>query len=279
MDQDRRKLNEVLARYDLEPSLTDVWVEGLFDREVLTHCFRTNGQEQQIFYEIDTVEIPEETVRFHGLTNGNKQRVIVLSRLLSELNPDMRCRCLVDRDLDEWSGSLEQNAVLLWTAHSSIELYFYSEPSLQELLVVAARARFADWPEFLNSLTSLLQDLFAMRLADRELSWAMEWLAPYKLLDNDERSIKFDSNEYIDRLLSKNGKLSKKQEFETCYRTWRGALVGDPRNSIKGHDMVGMLSWSVKAFKGLKELASDAAVERIFVLAAPRIPALLEILA
>lgn len=275
---DRRTIDELRARYDLEPALRDVYVEGVFDKEVLTLCFRSIGELQRIVYEIEGIEIAEELVKSHGLTDGNKQRVITLARELAIGRENPAYRCLVDKDLDHWFGPLEQVPGLVWTEHSSIELYFYNDRLLQDLLLTAARARIENWDVFIDSITKILRDLFAMRLADRELKWSMKWLPLEKHLSIRGGSVVFSSSEYMRRLLMKNGFNSKGAQFSSSFSKWQIKLSGDPRGYIRGHDFIDLLAWSIRAFRGIRELASSVAIERIFLLSAPAASGLLELL-
>lgn len=275
---ERRTLDELRARYDLEPTLQDVYVEGSFDREVISRCLQANGQTGRIVYEIDSVEVPPAILRREGLTDGNKQRLIALARALDSFGREIGCRCLVDRDLDQWFGPLEVRRTLVWTEHCSIELYFFADELLKEMLLIAAKAQIENWPSFISSMTSALLDLFSMRLADRELEWSMEWLPLRKHLASGASDIKFDPDEYIVRLLMKNGRAGSREDFRAARARWRSALSGDPRKSIRGHDLVEILCWAIRAFRGLREMASQVAVERIFLLAAPRASGLSELL-
>jgi hypothetical protein len=274
---ERRTFGEILARYDLEPSLRDVFVEGCFDREVLSRCFQNRGQVERIVYEIDSVEIPVAHLLEEGLTNGNKQRLIALARLLASNEQEVECRCLVDKDLDHWFEPFETNRNLVWTDHCSIELYFFTDELLKDLLLVAAKAQIHNWQLFLDSMTKVLLDLYSMRLADHELAWSMAWLPVHKHLSVNGDSIVLDSDEYIFRLLLKNGRSKSEAEFSSSLNRWSSVIAGDPRKAIRGHDLIEILCWSIRAFRGLKELTSIVAVERIFLLGAPKISGLVEL--
>ncbi|MFP5275604.1 MAG: hypothetical protein ACLGPM_00695 [Acidobacteriota bacterium] len=274
---ERRTLDELVARYDLEPELGDVYVEGMFDKDVLTRCFHDFGQMDRIVYEIDTVEIPMATLVREGLDEGNKQRVIALARILQRIEREIACRCLVDRDLDHWFGPLETTRTLVWTEHCSIELYFFTDAVLQELLIVAARAQIQDWRKFICSMTNALLDLYAMRLADRELGWSMQWLSTHKQLKAGPDQIEFNKEEYVRRLLLKNGRSKRAADFSATLAKRRSSLICDPRRAIRGHDLTDVLSWTIRAFKGLREIESVVAIERIFLLAVPRAPELIDL--
>ena len=115
IDIDRRTIAELFARYELEPELADVFVEGTFDREILVQSLN-EVQSGYTFYEIDVIDIPQDILKKHRLSCGNKQRVIALARELSTLPDNVQYQCLVDKDLDHWFGSLE--ACLLYTSPS-----------------------------------------------------------------------------------------------------------------------------------------------------------------
>lgn len=274
----RRTINELLARYELEPELNDIFVEGKFDQEVFSNYFRGSKQLNRMVYEIDSVEVPAEFLLKHGLTEGNKQRVIALSRELAKLPPESLCHCLVDRDLDHWFGPLESTDRLTWTEFCSIELHFFSDEILHDVLITTAKAKIIDWEKYTKSLIEALRNLYALRLADRELDWSLEWLPIDKYLSHQNSQIDLDLKNYIARLLQKNGKVKASKQFINSISVWQGKLSGDPRNYIRGHDFVELLAWTVNKFRGLKEFSKSLTIERLFVLLAPKVPGLVSAL-
>lgn len=275
----RRSIDELRTRYELEPAIRDVYVEGDFDCDVLSRRLSDRQESLDVVvYPIDTVEIPSGILRGYGLTTGNRQEVIALARELADLPEVSSFRCIVDRDLDHWLGALEQTARLIWTRYCALELYLFSEEALNEMLIVAARSRIADFAQFIGSLVEVLRRLYAIRLADRELGWAMEWLDSTKHLSARDSQIVFNEPEYSRRLLLKNGRFDRRDDFETRKDAWLTKLVGDPRNYIRGHDLITLLAWAIRAFRGHKELANERFVERLFVLGADRSTELLELI-
>lgn len=266
----RRTINELLVRYELEPELQDIFVEGQFDQDVLTSYFRATKQVNRIVYEIDSVEVPVELLIKHGLTAGNKQRVIALSRELSGLPAECSYRCLVDKDLDHWYGPLESTARLVWTEYCSIELNFFSDEILHDVLINAAKTKITIWEEYTASMTSTLCGLYALRLADRQLGWNLKWLSIDRCLSHEKSRVDFDFPDYVDRLLKNNRKSHSKQQFETSVDQWMKKLVGDHRDFIRGHDLFELLAWTVSKFRGIKEFSSPVAIQRLFVLLAPK---------
>jgi hypothetical protein len=273
-----RTLEELVARHELEPTIKDIYVEGSFDQEVLSRCIEKTGKTRAVVYRIDSVEIPSETLRYYGLTAGNKQRVIVLAKTLASIKHDCSYRCIVDKDLDHWLGVVEEIPRLIWTKYCALELYFFTTNLLRDILIVTAKARIIDFDKAISSLVEILRSIYALRLADRELGWAMDWLRIDDHLHARASSIEFAEAEYVKRLLMKNGKYGHRMEFEASRNQWLGALVGEPRNYIRGHDLIDVLVWAVRAFRGLREFASRVVMERLLILNAGEVQELLELL-
>lgn len=268
---------ELRARYELEPALQDVYVEGHFDREVLCRCLTHAEQERRVVYPIEAVAIPADLLAKHDLTDGNKQRVIVLARELAALPPETAFRCLVDRDLDHWFGALEETPRLVWTTHCSVELYFLTGDILRDLLITTGKSRIRDWNRFFESFVRVLRDLYAARLTSRELNLSLDWISFDRCLAKKDDAIEFDADEYVKRVLLKNGKAAVLDTFLSTATTWRQSLEGDPRNYIRGHDFLELAAWTIRQYRGLREFASPLALERLLVLLAPRIEGLVEL--
>ena len=274
----RRTISELRARYELEPGLRDVYVEGKFDQEILSNFFRGPDFRDRMIYDIDSVEVPTALLIAHGFTDGNKQRIIALARELANLPDECQYRCLVDRDLDHWFGPLESTTRLTWTEFCSIELYFFSNEILRDLLITTAKSKISSWEVYLDSLIATLRDLYALRLADRALGWSLEWLSIDRCLSRHESRIIFALPDYIDRLMKKNRKMGTKQQFDHSFALWQQKLSGDPRSHIRGHDLIDLLAWTIAEFRGIKEFSSQVAIQRLLVLLAPNTPGLIGVL-
>lgn len=266
----RRSIEELLARYENEPNLQDVYVEGLFDKELFSVCLEAQGKFDEVIYDIDSVDVPKEILEEYSLTSGNKQRVIALAKRLSVISGNPSYRCIVDRDLDHWFSELESVPRLVWTDYASIELYFFTNEILGHILIKASKAKITDFELYVSSVIEVLKVMYAMRLVDKELGWAIEWLDPLKQLSVVSGEIRFNVEVYVRRLLDKNRRSGDLGVFQDCLDKWRRGLTGDPRGYIRGHDFVEMLAWTVKEFRGVKELQTSVAMERILVLIADR---------
>jgi hypothetical protein len=277
----RWTIQELRARYELEPILRDVFVEGEFDRELLSRCFQIEHKHTWNAYSIESVDIPIEILQKHNLTSGNKQRVIGLARELSTLPLHCLVRFFVDRDLDHWFSELERTPRLVWTSYCSLELHFYTEDLIMDVLHTTARVRPKSWPCLLESMTDILKNLYILRLADRELAWRMNWIRFEKLLGKSESRITLPIAELIQRVLQKNGKYAMRAQFEESVDSWKKRLHdtdSDPRYSIRGRDFIAVLAWSVRAFGGVREFTFERAIERLFILLAGECKEITEVL-
>jgi len=270
-DCDRWTIEELISRYELEPSLADIYVEGVLDKEIITNALGRNNAMRAI-YPIETVNIPTSLLLSHGLSEGNKQRVIVLARELSRVKEQCTYICFVDRDLDHWFGQLEKISRLRWCRHCAIELHFLSIEYLQDILLVTCKARIADFSSFFESIIETLSDLYAMRLADRKLALCLRWITFERCLAINGSRISLALDIYLERVLLKNGKSRMKAVFMKEMTSFRLRFEGDYRNHIHGHDFMNLLAWVVGHYRGLKIFASETALQRLLVLLARSLP-------
>lgn len=273
MQDNKWTIEELLARYDLEPELRDVFVEGAFDREVLSHHLESSAS-GHAFYEIDTVDVPANVLAFHGLSSGNKQRVIALSNELAKVPAAARVFCLVDRDLDHWFGNVDCSARLRWSSFCSIECHFLSAQTIRDVVVTTSRAKIVNLDAFTSSLFSVLRQLYALRLADRELGLNLKWTALRKYLSTTSSEITFDLPGYTQAVLNSSSAIKKKGEFTAASVRWHQKLTCDIRLACRGHDYIELLAWAVSEFSGQRGFATSGAIERLFVLLARSVASL-----
>lgn len=273
MQENRWTIDELLARYDLEPELCDIFVEGSFDREILSHHLMAKGL-KQAFYEIDVVDVPPPLLTQLGLTSGNKQRVIALSQELMQVSPNAKVFCLVDRDLDHWFSELENSARLRWSSYCSIEGHFLSTDTTRDIVMITSRSKIVDFEKYFASLLNVLRQMFALRLADRELDLQLKWVAIRKYLSTNCGTINFDIDKYTNAILNSNSAMKNRKSFNEKTKEWQAKLICDIRLAFRGHDYTELLAWSISEFNGHKEFSTTTAIERLFVLLARSVPTL-----
>jgi hypothetical protein len=208
-DANRWTIEELRARYELEPELNDVFVEGYFDREVLMQASKSLAIRPRI-YEIDSVEVPATLLTKYKLTSGNKQRVMALSEELCSLPSEAKVSCIVDRDLDHWFTGVANTQRLRWSIFCSMECHFLTPNIATDILLTTGRAKIRDFDAYLTSLRDVLRMLYALRLTERGHSLSLKWVVLRKYLTRSGDCIGFDSEKYLVALLSSNSKGSQR---------------------------------------------------------------------
>lgn len=264
----RRSIDDLLFMYELEPSLKDVYVEGAFDKDILTACFEHAGEAGRIVYAVDSVEVPFSVLDKYGLTEGNKQRVIALAREFEVLDGN-GCKFLVDRDLDHWFETLYSSRGLVWTRHCALELYFFTDDFLKRFLISASKSKVGEWPNFIDGFCQALMHLYAFRLADRELGLKLDWVE----LDKDMKLVSglvvFNRDTFMSRVLNKNNMMRSKQDFDSAALRWfRQCAENDQRLAMRGHDFVNLLAFVVKNGRGVTALANSMRLQQVQSIAA-----------
>lgn len=260
----RRTINELKARYLFEPSLRDIYVEGIFDKQIIISWCNKNNKKNIIPYEINTVDIPSFLLDKYDLTEGNKQRVVALAKELSLIESESYY-CLVDKDLDHWFGDLDNTRKLLWTEYSSLELYFFSEELIKRIIVDVSGAKIKEWKVFYSSFVLVLKKLYALRLSDRKMNLNINWIDINKSLGFNGSNVGFDYVKYAKSCLISNGLHEKIDEFMSELDSWFDKLNCDPRLCIRGHDFVDLVAISNKSYRSVKSFQNSEAIQRLFV--------------
>ncbi|WP_272525599.1 DUF4435 domain-containing protein [Providencia sp. PROV196] len=245
----RRTLDEIKTRYFLESNLCDIYVEGEFDKKAIESWCGKNNEKKIISYTIDSVELPISILQKHGLTEGNKQRVIALAKELS-ISESGNYKLLVDKDLDHWFSGIDDIPNLLWTDYSSLEMYFFTEEIIRSIIVDISNCKIDDWEVFYNSFILVLKELYSIQLACRELDIKTSWCEIRKSLSIINGELKFDIQGYIIKNYNAENFGLTRENFLVAQDMWLSKLNCDNRLCIRGHDFVDLMALSVKLYKG-----------------------------
>jgi hypothetical protein len=122
MDNERRRtLEELVTRYQLEPELRDVYVEGKTDKILLEWFLEQRGVKNFAVYEIDTVEIPAQKLFEYGLNDNNRSRAIALALEIQNQLPELpHFTCIADKDFDWLFGKNYPCNSLLFSDYTSL---------------------------------------------------------------------------------------------------------------------------------------------------------------
>ncbi len=254
MSNERHRIDELFARYELEPSLTDVYVEGK-DIGVYRWFFQAKGMRDVKVYPIDSVAIDDKVLAKHGLHKGSdQQNVIALSEELgNEFEGDeLRVRCVVDADYDRHLGKIRNNDFLEYTDYTSLEMYFFSKPALNKFIGIVLKGLPVTSSFVMKNIAQVLQRVFTIRLSNEKLQWGMsfptlETLKKY--FKWTKTKIEFKERKFIKTYLLMNRRGKQRAEFECVMGACTKQLYADVRHNIRGHDFSWALFCLVKKIK------------------------------
>ena len=257
-DEKRRKLDELVARYELEPSLHDVYVEGLTDKCIIQWFLDKSNLDTKncAVYEIDTVDIPTDQLFALGLNDSNRSRVIFLAFELQRLSKTSlpHVVCIADRDFDDLIGSSSiESELLLFTDYTSIDIYLFDSNIIEKFLRLALRKDDLEAVNILTNIYPILEEMFLLRAANQSLSYGMEWLLPSALKSCFKKirkgaPLEFDSKDFVDKYLHKNKRNSDKIAFLDKVNELRNKNISEIRNKIRGHDFIQLFCWYIEPY-------------------------------
>lgn len=253
MELPRPTIEELISRYTLEPTLDDVFVEGAFDKNILDVRARMQADRRITVYEIDSVDVPPEVLAKHGLTDGNKQRVIALGHELALETGDCRYRCIVDKDLDEWLDRIRNVDRLSYTEYCDVEGYYLASPAFKHLVVIVAKAKVSNWEIFLSSLLKALNFFYSVRLCAAKREWIIDGVELRKSISVKGSEVLVEKDSYVLKVLNKNKLAKEVVAFTAEVVREQDALSDRPYHAVRGHDLVEVVAKCILDLKGVKE--------------------------
>ena len=242
---ERRTIDELRARYLLEPEIRDLFVEGVRDRRVYLQYLNGVGCRDVTVFPIDSIDVSRQTVESHGLGAGNRNRVIALAlELDSRFSPELpKVRCIVDSDFDFIMDSFSISNHLLYTDYTSVDLYtcdksFFIGGPLSDLGV-----NDEDVDNIFSWLMPILKDLFVIRAANQLLGLGMSILWLTRCCTIAESRVDFDRNDFVRRCLQRSGKADEQARFESACSDLGAIQLDDDRKVIHSDDYVELLGW------------------------------------
>ena len=244
----RRTVDELATRYELEPELRDLFVEGPRDTSIYRWFLQTSGYTKVSIFEIETVEVPPATLSNYGLRGGNRDRLIVLALALdNSLDGTLPfVRCIADSDFNFVFESQRSAKHLLYTDYTSVDMYSYDEMLIEKVLCLGFNCSNECPSTFLSSITPILLELFIVRAANERLNWCMRLPKFIKCCSIRGSWIEFDRDEFVTRCLNSNSRLRDRAEFEEVCRRLQTVHLDDPRMGIHGDDYIELFGWFLR---------------------------------
>lgn len=236
------EIDELYAKYELHPSLIDIYVEGEFDRDWLNHFLELRGLSRDIsIFTIDGVEVPNEFIAANALKLGsNKHRLIALAKLLSARlrSISTNVSCLIDADLDRLFDNLIEERHLIYTDFTCLEMYCLNDATMRKFLTLACNLKNENVEEFLQIVTQIVPSQFCVRGVNEKLELAAITPALEKGLIDKRRLGTFDSAKYVRAFIEVNKMHPKAEEIKASFDELFAKLPDDVRHKCQGHDFV-----------------------------------------
>ena len=259
--QPRRRIHELVAMYKLEPTVCNVFVEGAFDRNILIWFLRESGVSRPKVIEIERIEVSCEVLLKHGVTEGNKQRVVALAcELQALIGPTPQVTCIADTDCDRILGREFTSSLLFYTDYSCMEMYFFDERHLGKLITLVLGNPQPDVSAILARYVLILQELFLIRASLQALQLSCGFLNFTKCCDRTPAGIVMDRDEFINRVLSSCAQRHRMESVTQKIEELRAKIRPDPRHQINGHDFIELLEWDLQRSARSAHLQNQDAV-------------------
>jgi len=177
-ENERRTIPELIARYEEEPTLRDVYVEGQYDDTVVSEFLLAQDDcEDVVVYQIDTVEVTAATLSENDLDEGQKGRIIAAClALATALGDTPQVTGIVDRDYDKVRNIRYECPLLLFTDHACMEMYCFTEAVLSRFFRLFVRRDEFTSARFIAAVRAVLIEAFLMRAANQEKGYGLKWL-------------------------------------------------------------------------------------------------------
>lgn len=249
-------LNELITRYEDEPNLCDIYVEGNTDKHLIKWFLEQHGYRAVQDFNIsdgNDLNISGEELKQRDLIDNNRSRVIAVAlEMQKELKVmPKHLSCLVDKDVD-WLFKKEYPSCegLLFSDYCDLEMYLFNEAVIDKFLHLVLCTSKISANQLLDKLSPVLIELFLIRATSHQaLQWGMKWLSFERCSQlKKDNTIQFDEEEFINRYLNSNNKWSDKSRFLEKLEELRlsSSSLLDRRYKIRGHDFIEVLHWYIK---------------------------------
>ncbi len=262
MDE-KRTLDEILAIYAFEPGLKDIFLEGRADKNFVEWYLRANGVRDVSVYPIDLIDIPNEIITKHGFTSkSNRSRVLALAcELVERCPPGLPVLCLADRDYEDYRPSVRANCYLVFTDCNSLDLYTFTQATIDKFTTIALGGLPLSAAELIDLLNSILQRVYAIRLANELLEWGMEWIPFTNYVKVRKRIISFDEDRFVHAYLLKNGRWQERARFKNKIKEAERLLSQDAGRRIRGHDLSDLLLLIIRNMRKHRKFGNSETLE------------------
>lgn len=250
---DRRTLEELLARYAVEPQIRELFVEGNLDRSAIAALLRHAGLPTTRVIEVSAIHVPAVLCHELGVPNGNAGRLVVMGDQLAGAHVS-QARVLVDRDQSDYFGLPGRHEARVLTNGACLEADLIRAGALEDLAITSGwSVTDLDLRDIRDLATATAAEMAQVRIALRSVA------PDVGLIERADRCITetgIDSDELIRRSLNS---YSRFDVFEEVLNELEGLQSSDfdASNCINGHDLGMALSLRLQAVVGKRPELRD----------------------
>lgn len=261
---DRRTIGAYLSRFNLEPSSKDIIVEGVFDQAVIKRLLRKLGITSVAVHRVQSIVVPSELLHYNE-RGSDRGRILALGREFErKAGTHAPVRCVRDRDLDDvLEVDVQESAGLaLVTDVSSMEMYFYGKPILEEFFSDFLMVDGLDVEMLFASLDQVLCDLAFARAANESLELGCENLDFTSCcVYSSQSGVSFDQEEYITRYLNASDAMPHRDRFFAEVARLKDEISIDTSRWVSGRFYVALLEFVLKKLGFPRYETSQRAVQ------------------
>lgn len=244
---DRKTVAELIAQYELEPTLRDLYVEGPSDKRLFEWFLKQFGCTPSSVFEISDINVDQKSLEKFGLQSGNRDRVIALSlefeKMLQKDAPYLLC--IADSDFNFLLGCTHSSRYLLYTDYTSVDLYLWSEEVIDKLFYLGVPCKTGNSATLLTNFKDVLQELFIVRAANKKLGFGIHFTEFTRYCRINNNLVVFDCGRFAKNCLTTCGHSGDIDKFHAVCEELRAIKVATCKYRIRGHDYIKLLAWYV----------------------------------
>lgn len=259
---ERKEIEELIALYEQEHEVRDVYVEGTRDALLIRWLLAELGINDVSVYEIDDICVPASELIGTAPEPSNRLEVITLAdKLLSAVpSASSNVTCIIDKDMAAILHDAQETAMLLMTDYANMEMYLYDSVIIKKYLLLVLN-RDDDATTLLTVLQPVLVELFLIRV----VKYVMDIRKKLLPLDRcckllPDNTIQFKSREFIERFLNKFGMRDQLNQFTETLAQFKMNIPEEPRDCMHGHDFTALLGWFLEQKKVAEVLCDEEVI-------------------
>jgi hypothetical protein len=263
-----RTMDEVELRYTLEPSLRDVYVEGESDSSLMEWYFQECGIDSVSIICSRDVEVDVSQVLKLGCEDNNRGRLLYIAKYIKDHVPHF-CAGLtfiLDLDLQTYLPIDCECQYVRYTDFCCMQAYLFEESIFRKFIGIGCNRKQTPVNTLMDSISDCIQVLFAGRLANKKLGWGLKAVGFCKCLQLHNYKLSLSFDEYWNRYLSSNRRLSSKPQFIETVNIFKNKFGSEKRMQMNGHDLMDCIAWVVRQLGSRSQIAHPLNIYRSLLL-------------